>query len=148
MQLPSCRSQQLLWQLSSRLLRLMPRPEPRGSPAIAATRACVADQDRWTAQAFASLPVPLPMARIRDQTAFRAVAEFFERVTDSARWWKLQSEDRRGAPPLDNRSRNIPERPPRCTTLRASGLRDKWIRRARAKPWLRPLEMLHRDLPE
>src|ERR1700690_4657261 len=109
---------------------LLPRPlsEPHDWRANAKVLACVADRDCWPTPAFLSLPVPQPTAHIPGQIVVRVVAEAVDRARDCGRWWRSQSEDLRGAPLRDSRSRNTPERRPHCTGRRALALRGKWSR--------------------
>ena len=86
-----------------------------------------------------------PLAHSPGQTAARVAAGFFAPGKDFARWSRLQSADRRGAPRRDSRSRNIPERPPHCTELRDAALRGKWIRSGRVTQWRQPQETFRRD---
>src|SRR5882762_3848399 len=106
----------------------MPPPKPHGSITKATIRACAADQDRWPARVFVSLPVPPPTGHILDQTAVPIAVEAVAPKMDSARSSRLQSADRLAALQPDNRSRNIPDHRPHCTELQAVGLHDRSIR--------------------
>src|SRR5271156_454872 len=123
-----------------------PPSEPRGSPTSAIDHSSVADQDRWLAPAFASRPVPLPIGRILGRTGVPVAGEAFVPAKGFARSSRLQSADRRGARPRDNKSRNTLERPPRCTRFHAAALHDKSNDSNRATRWRLSRGKFHQDL--